>query len=144
MGKDNVYIFCLKVKEKADSSVRFSVIFLFDVDLFFIQSFIHIFLQQSIQHGNNGDKYQHTHHAKETAAQRNRCQHPDGRKADGTAHHLGIEQVAFDLLNVEEHDDEELRLFRVYRQNQEGTDAAADECPEDGDQGGEGDQHAYQ
>ena len=43
-GKDNVYIFGLKVKEKADNSARFSVIFLFDMDLFFFQSFVYIFL----------------------------------------------------------------------------------------------------
>ena len=85
------------------------------MDLFFIQTFVYVFSEKGIQYGSHGDEYQHTHNAKEAAAQRNCCQYPDGWKADGTAYHFGIDEISFDLLNDQEHDDKEQRLFRVYR-----------------------------
>ena len=48
------------------------------MDLFFIQTFVYVFSEKGIQYGSHGDEYQHTNHAKEAAAQRNRCQYPDG------------------------------------------------------------------
>ena len=114
------------------------------MDLFFFQAFVYIFFQQCVENGYQRNEHQHTYNTKEAAAQRNRCQHPDGGKADGTAYHFGIDEISFDLLNDQEHDDKEQRLFRVYRQDQECTDTAADECPENGDEGREGDEYPYQ
>ena len=120
------------------------VFLLFYVYLFFVQSFMHIFSEKGIEHGYQRDEYQHAHYTKQAAAQRDRRQNPDGRKANGAADHFGVDQIPFDLLQNKEHDDKEQCLFRVDRQNQECTHTAADECPENGDEGCEGDEYPDQ
>ena len=86
---------------------------LFNLYLLFKQSFFYIFKQQGIQYGNNGDEYQHADNSEQAAAQRNRCQYPNGRQADGAAYNLGINQISFNLLQNKEQNDERQRLRRA-------------------------------
>ena len=105
---------------------------------------VDVFLQQCIQHGNDGDEHQHADNAEQTAAQSYGDQNPNGRQADGAADHLRINQIPFNLLQHKEQHDKRSCLRGIYRQNQEGADCTADKCPENRNQCGKRNQNADQ
>lgn len=114
------------------------------MELLCLQAFVYGFFQKRIYNGNNGDEYQHTDDAEQTAADGNRRQYPDRGKPDRAADHFGIDEIALHLLQNEKHHDEGKCLLRADSQYQERTHCTADECPENGDQCRKRDQHPYQ
>ena len=80
----------------------------------------------------------------EAAAYGNGYQYPDGWQTNGAAHHMRVNEVAFQLLQYQKQHDERQCLHGADHENQECSYHAADECPENGDQCCEGDEDAYQ
>ena len=74
-----------------------------------LQPAIHVFPQESIKDRTQRDKNQHSRDSKHTSTHGYSRQNPDGRKTYGIPDHVGIDQIAFDLLK-----DQETMLERHY------------------------------
>ena len=57
---------------------------------------------------------------------------------------MRVNEVAFQLLQYQKQHDERQRLHGAHHENQECSYYAADECPENGNQCGDGNEYAYQ
>ena len=75
-----------------------------------------------------GTPQKHAQKAKQRAASDNRDKHPDARQTDRLAHDVRVNQVALDLLQNNQEDDELYRLQGVLRQNHRSAHDAADPC----------------
>ncbi len=101
-----------------------------------LQPLAHRFPEQGVQHRAQRDKQQHSGHAHDTAADRDRHQHPDRRQIHRIPHHMGIDQISFDLLDDLEKNHEPQRLHGVDYQDEKRTDHTADDRAEYRDQRG--------
>ena len=63
---------------------------------------IHILTKQEIYSGEQRDKNQHPDNSHKTAAYGDCSEHPDRGKANRITHHMGIDQISFDLLQDQE------------------------------------------
>ena len=91
-----------------------------------------ILTQEGIQNGHKGNENEHTHNAHEAAAYGNGYQYPDGWQTNGAAHHMRVNEVAFQLLQYQKQHDERQCLHGADHENQECSYHAADECPKMG------------
>ena len=60
----------------------------------------HKFQIEAVHQGADGDAEEHSKNAERLAADRDRHQHEDSRKADGFSDDPGIDQIPFELLQV--------------------------------------------
>lgn len=100
-------------------------------------------LHQRIDHGAHRHAQQHTQHAEHSAADGHRRQHPQSRQTHGLAHHPGVDEVALHLLQNQQEDQEGQRLDGADKHDEERTRGRADPRAEDGDEGGEADDHRH-
>lgn len=75
--------------------------------------------EQGIEDRRNGDAEQDAYQTHQPAADCDGGQYPNARQADGGAHHLGIDHIAFDLLEDHQEDQEGDRLERGDHQQQQ-------------------------
>lgn len=101
-------------------------------------------LYQRLQAGEDGDAQEHSQHPGKAAAHGDGHHHPEAGDAGGIAQDLGADDVAVDLLQNDDEDDEDQALLGAHQQDQEGTGYCAQERPEEGDHVGDAHHHAYQ
>ena len=104
------------------------------LDVFFLPLF-HVLFQHLVDDRRDGDSQQHPPDAEQAAAHCDPQQHPKPRQADFPAHHLGVNDVPFHLLEDDEEDQEDQRLHRRDEQQQDDPNRPADIRPQHGDQG---------
>ena len=94
-----------------------------------------------IDNSADGNAQQHTHHAADACTHRHGEEHPNTGQADAAAHHMGIDEVALQLLEDHEEHHEPHGLHKGHGQNQQRANDSADPCTQDGDEGGDAHQH---
>ena len=100
----------------------------------------HIPLEELVDCGCDGHSQQHAHYAVQPAADGDGGQHPDPRKAYGRAYHSGVDQVAFQLLQDHDEDQEAQSLDGIDGGDHEGAYESAQVCAHNRQQRGGADQ----
>ena len=113
----------------------------FFVNLFFFQTFVDIVAKQLIYDRCCWDKKQHSRNTHQASADGYGYQNPDGRKSDGVSNHMRIDEVPFNLLKNQKHDQESNGSDWVDHQKKEGPDCASDEGSENRNQSGKSNQY---
>ena len=112
-------------------------------NLSFFCSVIHKFLDQRVKHRCGGNGEQHTDDA-EGGAHGHGDENPDPGESNRGAHHLGIDQIALDLLKNDDEKNEPERLRGAIQQDQKRAQRRADQRAENGNEGGKADDHRDQ
>ena len=112
--------------------------------MFFLQSQIHNFPENSITNRCKRNKDEHPRNSHKISADGNCSKNPDGRKSDGTSDHMRIDQIPFNLLKQQKYKDKQHCLFRTYHKNQKTAHCASDKRAKDWDQCSKGDQGSDQ
>ena len=105
--------------------IRWLILKLFLRDSQLFQALVRIFPGQGIKHRCHRDHQQHSADPHQLTANRHRHQHPHTGQADGGTHHPGVDQVVFNLLQNQEHDDKPHRLEGIAHQDEERAENAA-------------------
>ena len=108
------------------------------------EAVIHELAEQRVEDGAQGHEDEHAGNAQELAADGDGEEDPDARQADGGTDDVRVDELAFDLLQNEEHGHEDEGQFRAHREDEQGGDTASEESAEDRDQSGDGDEHRTQ
>src|SRR5690554_4525208 len=122
--------------ESGISQTPEKILFVFThVDILIIQSIAHISLDEHIEDRCDGHRQKNPKYPIESSAHHDCSQHPEGRKADGIAHNLGVDEVSFDLLQHEEQKQKPQRLHRTVHEDQEESDGHGNKSTHNGDNG---------
>lgn len=108
------------------------------------EAVIHELAEQRIEDGAQRHEDEHARNSHELAADRNGEEDPDARQSDGGTDDVRVDELAFDLLQHEEHDYEDEGQLRALHQDEQGGNATAEEGTEDGNEGRDGDEHGTQ